>query len=101
MSTKINPDFEPLLDLNEAATLGFGANSTLRQYIRQGKLKAYKVGGKTKIRVSDLEAMAVPHPSAPAESVEEWAQRMAATAPPMTDEQAQKIVAILRGGASG
>jgi len=100
-TTTIRPDVEPLLDLKEAVELGYGASSTLRLYIRQGKLKALKVGGKTKIRVSDLEAMATPHPTAPPESVEQWAQRVAATAPPMTDEQAAKIVAILRGGASG
>lgn len=99
--TKIQPEVEPLLDLKEATRLGYGAYSTLHLYIRQGKLRAHKVGGKTKVRVSDLEAMVEPHPSNPPESIEQWAQRMAATAPPMTDEQAQRIVAILRGGASG
>lgn len=98
--TKIQPDVERLLDLKEATALGYGAYSTLHMYIRQGKLRAHKIGGKTKVRVSDLDAMVRPHPSNPPESVEQWAQRMAATAPPMTDEQVAAVVSILRGGAS-
>lgn len=49
-----------LFTLREAAALGWGAPSTLRKYIREGYLPAIKVFGVTKVRLTDLEAVAEP-----------------------------------------
>lgn len=54
---------EPLYTIKEAAALGYGADSTIRMYIRQGKLSAEKIGGRVKLRREDLDAMRRPHPS--------------------------------------
>lgn len=54
---------EPLYTIKEAAALGYGADSTIRMYIRQGKLRAEKIGGRVKLRREDLDAMRRPHPS--------------------------------------
>lgn len=106
-------DSERLVSLQEAVDLGYGGYSTLRRYCFNGTLDAVRVGRRIRIKLSDLEALGEPlaadqdggsstpaSPNMVDQSVIEWAQRMAATAPPMTDEQAAKIVAILRGGGS-
>ena len=46
--------------LKEATGLGFGAYQTLRKYISDGRLPAVKIGSRVKIRLADLEALAVP-----------------------------------------
>ena len=48
------------LTLQEAVAEGFGAYSTLRLWIAQGKLPAYKTGKRVKVLREDLEALAVP-----------------------------------------
>ena len=49
-----------LYTLREAVALGWAAHSTLRKYIREGRLPAVKVFGVTKVHRSDLEALAEP-----------------------------------------
>ena len=44
------------LTLQEAVAEGFGAYSTLRLWIAQGKLPAYKTGKRVKVLREDLEA---------------------------------------------
>lgn len=70
---------------------------TLRRRVQSGALYSEIRGGKHFVKVSELEAKMAQRP----ETVEEWAHRMASAAPPMTDAQAARVVAILRGGASG
>lgn len=43
--------------LQEAARLGYGAYSTLRNWIRQGRLPAVKTGNRVKILRADLDAL--------------------------------------------
>lgn len=49
-----------LLSLQEAVQRGYGAYSTLRRYIAEGRLPAVKVGSRVKIRQADLAMLAVP-----------------------------------------
>lgn len=48
------------LALSEAVNDGYAAYSTLRQYIREGELPAFKLGGRVKIRRDDLDALLIP-----------------------------------------
>ena len=51
------------LSLKEASALGIGAYQTLRKYIANGSLPAVKIGSRVKVRLADLEALAVPVPT--------------------------------------
>ncbi|WP_398396877.1 helix-turn-helix domain-containing protein [Schaalia sp. JY-X169] len=48
------------LSLKEASALGFGAYQTLRKYIADGRLPAVKIGSRVKVRLADLESLAIP-----------------------------------------
>lgn len=87
------------LNLTDAVELGFGAYQTLRRYIAQGKLPAVKVGGRIKALRSDLDALAVPKRRSAFEEVETSAERLAASAPPLSDAQVRRLSTIF-GGAS-
>lgn len=107
MSIDTSTTHEPLVGLQEAVDLGYGGYSTIRRYVFDGKLPAVRVGRRIRFKLSDLAAIAKPvvnpepaDPSQYTDSVEEWARCLVQTAPPMTDQQAAQIVAILRGGAS-
>ncbi|WP_078057212.1 excisionase family DNA-binding protein [Corynebacterium provencense] len=50
----------PLVTLQEAVEEGYGAYSTLRMWIAQGKLPAYKTGSRIKVRREDLDALLTP-----------------------------------------
>lgn len=55
------------LTLQEAATEGFGAYSTLRTWIAQGKLPVHKTGNRKKVLREDLKALTVPVDADPSE----------------------------------
>ncbi len=91
-------DHTHYLNLTDAVELGYGAYQTLRGWIKQGKLPAVKIGGRVKVLRSDLDALAVPtQPSHTFETVEAAVARIAATAPPLTDEQVRRLSALLDG----
>lgn len=48
------------LTLPAAADLGYAAVPTLRSWISQGLLPAYRIGGRVKVRPQDLEDLVVP-----------------------------------------
>lgn len=73
----------------------YASVDTIRRRHRRDLLPAEYRDGKYYARVVDLEALFVKD----SESPQEWAVRIAATAPPMTDDQAARVVTILRGGA--
>jgi excisionase family DNA binding protein len=71
--------------------------ATVRSMIDRGELRAYRVGPRAvRIRRSDLKSILSP---IEATSLAEHVKRVVAQAPPLTDEQRDRIAAILRGGA--
>ena len=110
MSTSTLPSaavaVEDLLTLREAAELGYGAYSTLRKRIREGKLTAHRLGNRLVASRDDLDALITPvHPAGPSAldpAVIAWVETVAATAPPLTPADAAQVAALLvgRGGAA-
>lgn len=87
------------LSLQEAATLGYGAYSTLHRWTRDGRLPSVKIGGRVKVLRRDLDALATPKQTASFESIEDAVQRLVASAPPLTDAQCRRLAALFGGGA--
>jgi excisionase family DNA binding protein len=54
---------KPYLSVKEAAKMATLAPSTIRLYIRKGKLKAHKVGRRLVIAKGDLEAFLMQNPT--------------------------------------
>lgn len=80
------------LTLREAVAEGYGAYSTLRSWIAQGKLPASKTGSRVKILRSDLDALARP---AGVDPIEAAIERLVAAAPPLTPEQTRRVRDLL------
>ncbi|MDN5895812.1 MAG: helix-turn-helix domain-containing protein [Nocardioides sp.] len=94
------PHVQPIyLTLQQAAAEGYAAYSTLRKYITDGRLPAVKVGSCVKVLRTDLEALAVAVRPATFEDVEAAAERLVASAPPLSDAQVRRLSTIF-GGAS-
>ena len=95
-------DTQPtFLTLQQAVKEGFGAYSTLRLWISQGKLPAYKTGHRVKLRLEDLEALAKPVPvkAKPADPLESHIQAVVDAAPKLSAEQIARIRFALGGEA--
>ncbi len=90
-------DLSHYLSLQEAATLGYGAYSTLHRWTRDGKLPSVKIGGRVKVLRADLDALATPKQPASFESIEDAVQRLVAAAPPLTPEQTRRLRDLLGG----
>lgn len=85
------------LHLDEAAVYCRTSYSTLRQWIRQGRIPATKVGRRVKIRKSDLEALM----TAPVvDPVEAHIEALVAAAPPLSDSQIRRLQSLLGGVAA-
>lgn len=80
------------LTLQEAVAEGYGAYSTLRSWIAQGKLPASKTGSRVKILRSDLDALARPVGVDP---IEVAIEHLVAAAPPLTPEQTRRLRDLL------
>lgn len=82
------------MSLREAVEDGYASYQTLRNWIKQGKLPAVRVGNRYRVLRTDLEA--VLHPDAPTRSTDAsviaWAERQALTAPALTSEQIELAV---------
>lgn len=74
------------LTLREAVELGYGAYSTLRSWIAQGRLPAVKTGGRVKILRADLDALARPigPDPAPNDDLDAAIERLVAQAPALS-----------------
>ncbi|MDY6077490.1 helix-turn-helix domain-containing protein [Mobiluncus sp.] len=83
------------LTLQEAVAEGFGAYSTLRSWIAQGRLPAYKTGNRVKVLREDLEALAVPMGIDP---VEPHIKALVDAAPRLSDDQIARLRVALGGG---
>ncbi|MBN6777562.1 helix-turn-helix domain-containing protein [Pseudoclavibacter alba] len=80
------------LTLQEAVAEGYGAYSTLRSWIAQGKLPASKTGSRVKILRSDLDALVIP---AGGDPVDAAIERLVAAAPSLSSEQARRLRGLL------
>lgn len=92
----------PYISLQEGVSLGYGAYSTLRSWIADGRLPAVKIGGRVKITVADLEALARPKVTDGTGSAQQSADnaavaRVVAAAPRLTDEQREQLATIFGG----
>lgn len=90
------------ISLQEGAARGYAAESTLRAWIRDGRLPAVKFGGRVKVTVEDLDALAIPKTSQKAArsggEVDAAVARVVAAAPRLTNEQRERLAIILGGG---
>jgi len=75
------------------------SHQTLRKYIAEGRLPAVKIGSRVKVLRTDLDALAVPKRASSFTDIEAAAERLAASAPPLTDAQVRRLAAIFGGGA--
>lgn len=91
-------DLTHYITLQEASKLGYGAYQTLRKYIADGRLPAVKIGARVKVLRSDLDALATPK-HASFNDIETAAERLAASAPPLTDAQVRRLASIFGGAA--
>lgn len=82
------------LTLQEAVAEGYGAYSTLRSWIAQGKLPAYKTGSRVKLLRTDLETLVTP---AGVDPVDAAIDKLIAAAPPLTDTQTRRLRDLLGG----
>ncbi|MDO4797199.1 MAG: hypothetical protein Q4A01_04165 [Coriobacteriales bacterium] len=85
------------LTLREATARGYGSRSTLMRRIADGSLGSRLVGGIRLVKVDDLEAMSRKKVHDTSNEYEAMVKRVVDKAPPLTDEQRERIIAILRG----
>lgn len=87
--------------VQEATRLGYGADSTLRLWIRQGKLPAVKIGGRVKILRSDLDALAQPRRTqCAADEVDRAITQIVSQAPALSPTQLDRLRGVLGGAAA-
>lgn len=80
------------ITLREAVELGYGAYSTLRSWIAQGKLPAVKTGGRVKLLRSDLDALARPVGSDPLDAA---IQVLETSADQLSADQRQRLAGLV------
>ena len=84
----------PLLTLQEAVAEGYGAYSTLRMWIAQGKLPAYKTGSRVKVRREDLDALLVPVGPDP---IDVAIDELVSAAPTLSSAQRSRLASLVGG----
>ena len=84
----------PLLTLQEAVAEGYGAYSTLRMWIAQGKLPAYKAGSRIKVRREDLDALLTPVGPDP---IDVAIDELVSAAPTLSSEQRSRLASLVGG----
>ncbi|MBN8423122.1 helix-turn-helix domain-containing protein [Microbacterium esteraromaticum] len=91
-----------LIDLQTAATRSDYGLSTLRRHIRAGTIPAVKVKGRIYLRPEDLDTFTAPEPvHVPDSALQDWAARMAATAPAFRPEQRNIIMSAFASALGG
>lgn len=91
-TTETNHD--TYLSLSEAVARGYAGYSTLRKYIAEGRLPAYKIGSRVKVLRSDLDALVTPIGTDPVNAA---IDHLVAAAPPLTPEQTRRLRDLLGG----
>ncbi|MEY8566081.1 excisionase family DNA-binding protein [Corynebacterium renale] len=84
----------PLVTLQEAVEEGYGAYSTLRMWIAQGKLPAYKTGSRIKVRREDLDALLTPVGPDP---IDVAIDELVSAAPTLSSEQRSRLASLVGG----
>lgn len=84
----------PLVTLQEAVEEGYGAYSTLRMWIAQGKLHAYKTGSRIKVRREDLDALLTPVGPDP---IDVAIDELVSAAPTLSSEQRSRLASLVGG----
>lgn len=90
------------LTLRDAARIAGYTYEPFRRIVADRReIPAIRVRGQWRIARADLDAWmtaesVTPRTETVTETVEEWAQRIAADAPPMTTDQAQYVMSALR-----
>ena len=84
----------PLVTLQEAVEEGYGAYSTLRMWIAQGKLPAYKTGSRVKVRREDLDALLTPVGPDP---IDVAIDELVSAAPTLSSEQRSRLASLVGG----
>ncbi|WP_279064554.1 helix-turn-helix domain-containing protein [Dermabacter hominis] len=84
--------------LQEAAAEGYGAYSTLRGWIRKGKLPAVKTGGRVKVLREDLDALAIPIGQSPTDVA---IAKLVEQAPELSRDQIAKLSQVLAAAGGG
>jgi excisionase family DNA binding protein len=80
------------ISIREYAELNGVCESTVKRAIREGKIPAYRVGKSRRIPLSHLEQLQRNDP------IEAEIERIVSAAPPLTDDQRNRIAALLRTG---
>lgn len=75
--------------------------NTAYKLIRQGKIKSFRVGRQHRVMLSDLDdyiaqTRRVADLYDESDVVDQWVDRVLATAPPLTDEQRTRLAELLR-----
>lgn len=99
---------DPVLLTDAVAEGKYGAYSTLRKHISDGRVAAEKSRGRVFVDRADLEKLCEPTPVVPRDTAANvldadtraWAERVAADAPPLSPSAASAVAAILRGVAA-
>src|SRR5690625_7507067 len=89
--------------LTKAAQVGtYGSYSTLRKKVADGDLPAERVGRRIFVQLEDLEAMATPVVGRTTDqaTIERAINRIVGSAPSLSADQRDRIVAIICRGAS-
>lgn len=82
------------LTLREAVDQGFGAYSTLRKYISEGKLPAVRQGRRIRIRQSDLESLLNQN----SRTIDHHIAEVVNAAPRLSEDQIARLRLALGGG---
>lgn len=93
------PQPENLLTLAQAAKMCGVSQQTISRRIKSGDLRAYRIGPRA-IRISprDLRQLATP---TDAQQREQYIQRLLEAAPPLTQEQRDRLALLFRPLGSG
>lgn len=86
------------LSLQQAAADGYAAYSTLRAYVKDGRLPAVRIGRRLKVRREDLDALAQSARQTASRDAVAAIQRIVDDAPPLTQNQRERLAVILGGG---
>lgn len=74
------PDLADLIETSEAARLLKVSHCTIDRWVKQGRLRAWKVGGRRRVLLSEVTALPEPIlPRQPAPRVQTRSQQRAAT----------------------
>lgn len=101
MSISADNNWVLLRDVAESRT--YGAYSTLRNYIDQGRVRAKKVAGRIKVYEPDLKALEEarsPKSEKAYARAESAIRRVVDSAPALTDEQRERLAVLVRGGSA-